>query len=60
MGHKDLETVGKAAHDLFDDFTTYSARVASESAAGGRHAYDLAECTGSQDFPGELPRYDSQ
>ncbi|MET7288598.1 hypothetical protein [Streptomyces sp. NPDC005573] len=35
--HKDLEAVGKAAHDLFDDFTTYSghARVASEAAAGG-------------------------
>ncbi|MFE1881587.1 hypothetical protein [Streptomyces diastatochromogenes] len=37
MGHKDLEAVGKAAHDLFNDFTTYSghARVASEAAAGG-------------------------
>ncbi|ARP71802.1 hypothetical protein LK07_20850 [Streptomyces pluripotens] len=37
VGHKDLEAVGKAAHDLFDDFTNYSghARVASESAAGG-------------------------
>ncbi|WP_030419608.1 hypothetical protein [Streptomyces sp. NRRL F-5065] len=37
VGHKDLEAVGKAAHDLFDDFTAYSghARVASEAAAGG-------------------------
>ena len=37
VGHKDLEAVGKAAHDLFDRFTTYSghARVASEAAAGG-------------------------
>ncbi|GAB1329187.1 hypothetical protein ACE1SV_35260 [Streptomyces sennicomposti] len=36
-GHKDLETVGKAAHDLFNHFTDYSghARVASEAAAGG-------------------------
>ncbi|MDX5568805.1 hypothetical protein PYK79_43510 [Streptomyces sp. ID05-04B] len=36
-GHRDLEAVGKAAHDLFQDFTTYSghARVASEAAAGG-------------------------
>lgn len=36
-GHKDLEEVGKAAHDLFDRFTTYSkhARVTSEAAAGG-------------------------
>ncbi|MGW1587086.1 hypothetical protein [Streptomyces sp. NPDC002386] len=35
--HKDLEAVGKAAHDLFDDFTTYSghARAASEAASGG-------------------------
>ncbi|MFF3504159.1 hypothetical protein [Streptomyces sp. NPDC003247] len=34
---KDLAAVGKAAHDLFDDFTTYSghARVASSAAAGG-------------------------
>jgi hypothetical protein len=34
---KDLAAVGKAAHDLFTDFTTYSghARVASEAAAGG-------------------------
>ncbi|MFI6037595.1 hypothetical protein ACIBBD_26150 [Streptomyces sp. NPDC051315] len=34
---KDLVAVGKAAHDLFDDFTTYSghARVASSAAAGG-------------------------
>ncbi|MGW1031929.1 hypothetical protein ACWD4Z_07000 [Streptomyces antibioticus] len=34
---KDLQAVGKAAHDLFEDFTTYSghARVASEAAAGG-------------------------
>lgn len=37
VGHKDLEEVGKAAHELFDHFTTYSghARVASEAAAGG-------------------------
>ena len=37
VGHKDLEQVGQAAHDLFDHFTTYSghARVASEAAAGG-------------------------
>lgn len=37
VGHKDLEAVGKAAHDLFVDFMTYSghARVASEAAAGG-------------------------
>ncbi|WP_306185877.1 MULTISPECIES: hypothetical protein [unclassified Streptomyces] len=37
VGHKDLEAVGKAAHELFDHFTTYSghARVASEAAAGG-------------------------
>ncbi|MBL1107259.1 hypothetical protein JK361_22080 [Streptomyces sp. 5-8] len=37
VGHKDLEAVGTAAHDLFNDFTTYSghARVASEAAAGG-------------------------
>ena len=37
VGHKDLEAVGKAAHELFDHFTTYSghARVASETAAGG-------------------------
>ncbi|WP_416977142.1 hypothetical protein [Streptomyces sp. T028] len=36
-GHQDLEAVGKAAHDLFEDFTTYSghARVASVAAAGG-------------------------
>jgi hypothetical protein len=36
-GHQDLEAVGKAAHDLFDDFTIYSghARVASAAAAGG-------------------------
>ncbi|MER5717734.1 hypothetical protein [Streptomyces sp. NPDC002132] len=36
-GQKDLEAVGKAAHDLFEDFTTYSghARVSSEAAAGG-------------------------
>ncbi|MGW5368169.1 hypothetical protein ACWER6_07630 [Streptomyces sp. NPDC004009] len=35
--HKDLEAVGKAAHDLFDDFTAYSghARAASEAASGG-------------------------
>ncbi|MFF0834376.1 MULTISPECIES: hypothetical protein [unclassified Streptomyces] len=35
--HKDLEAVGKAAHDLFNDFTTYSghARMASEAASGG-------------------------
>lgn len=35
-GHQDLEAVGKAAHDLFQDFTTCSghARVASEAAAG--------------------------
>ncbi|MFF3936375.1 hypothetical protein [Streptomyces phaeofaciens] len=34
---KDLQAVGTAAHDLFEDFTTYSghARVASEAAAGG-------------------------
>ncbi|MFJ4522903.1 hypothetical protein ACIP4Y_18440 [Streptomyces sp. NPDC088810] len=37
VGHKDLEEVGKAAHQLFDHFTTYSghARAASEAAAGG-------------------------
>ncbi|MHB9861159.1 hypothetical protein [Streptomyces sp. YIM S03343] len=37
VGHKDLEAVGRAAHDLFDHFTDYSghARVASEAAAGG-------------------------
>lgn len=37
VGHKDLEAVGKAAHDLFTDFTTYSGhvRVASEAAARG-------------------------
>ncbi|GGY72233.1 hypothetical protein GCM10010300_14420 [Streptomyces olivaceoviridis] len=37
VGHRDLEEVGKAAHELFDHFTTYSghARVASEAAAGG-------------------------
>ncbi|MFF4039457.1 hypothetical protein [Streptomyces sp. NPDC001816] len=37
VGHADLEAVGKAAHDLFNDFTAYSghARVASEAAAGG-------------------------
>ncbi|MFE1197609.1 hypothetical protein ACFW6E_33410 [Streptomyces olivaceoviridis] len=37
VGHRDLEEVGKAAHELFDRFTTYSghARVASEAAAGG-------------------------
>ncbi len=37
VGHKDLEEVGKAAHELFDHFTTYSghARAASEAAAGG-------------------------
>ncbi|MER6426885.1 hypothetical protein ACF1AB_13260 [Streptomyces sp. NPDC014846] len=37
VGHKDLEQVGQAAHDLFGHFTTYSghARVASEAAAGG-------------------------
>ncbi|MFE5214421.1 MULTISPECIES: hypothetical protein [Streptomyces] len=37
VGHKDLEQVGHAAHDLFGHFTTYSghARVASEAAAGG-------------------------
>ncbi|MFF8592649.1 hypothetical protein ACF061_14590 [Streptomyces sp. NPDC015220] len=37
VGHKDLEAVGKAAHDLFDHFMTYSghARVTSEAAAGG-------------------------
>ncbi|MFI2430661.1 hypothetical protein [Streptomyces sp. NPDC018693] len=36
-GQQDLEAVGRAAHDLFDDFSQYSshARVASESAAGG-------------------------
>ncbi|MFI1372994.1 hypothetical protein ACH4UY_13380 [Streptomyces longwoodensis] len=36
-GHADLESVGKAAHDLFEDFTAYSghARVASVAAAGG-------------------------
>ncbi|MFE9095592.1 hypothetical protein [Streptomyces sp. NPDC007264] len=36
-GHQDLEAVGKAAHDLFEDFTAYSghARVASAAAAGG-------------------------
>ncbi|MGW2720337.1 hypothetical protein [Streptomyces sp. NPDC001492] len=36
VGHKDLEAVGKAAHDLFEEFTRYSghARVASEAAAG--------------------------
>ncbi|MCD7440422.1 hypothetical protein K4B79_19620 [Streptomyces lincolnensis] len=35
--HADLEAVGKAAHDLFDDFQHHSghARVASVSAAGG-------------------------
>ncbi|QNP71059.1 hypothetical protein IAG44_17540 [Streptomyces roseirectus] len=33
----DLEAVGKAAHDLFDDFGVYSrhAQIASEAAAGG-------------------------
>jgi hypothetical protein len=37
VGHQDLVAVGKAAHDLFDHFTTYSghARAASEAAAGG-------------------------
>ncbi|WCN03591.1 hypothetical protein [Streptomyces sp. M92] len=37
VGHKDLEAVGKAAHELFDDFTRYSdhARAASEVAASG-------------------------
>ncbi|MFE7277468.1 hypothetical protein [Streptomyces sp. NPDC057623] len=37
VGHADLEAVGKAAHALFEDFTTYSghARVASTAAAGG-------------------------
>ncbi|MEV5309984.1 hypothetical protein [Streptomyces sp. NPDC052610] len=37
VGNQDLEAVGKAARDLFNDFTTYSghARVASERAAGG-------------------------
>ncbi|MFF9408765.1 hypothetical protein ACF1B0_25050 [Streptomyces anandii] len=37
VGHKDLEAVGKAAHDLFDHLTAYSGhvRVASEAAAGG-------------------------
>lgn len=36
-GQEDLEAVGKAAHDLFDDFTNWSghARAASEAAAGG-------------------------
>ncbi|MFF8973216.1 hypothetical protein [Streptomyces sp. NPDC014995] len=36
-GQKDLQAVGKAAHDLFEDFTIYSghARVASTAAAGG-------------------------
>ncbi|WP_432159171.1 hypothetical protein [Streptomyces sp. bgisy153] len=40
----DLEAVGKAAHDLFEDFTTYSghARVASEAAAGGLTAEGFA------------------
>ncbi|MEX3100551.1 MULTISPECIES: hypothetical protein [unclassified Streptomyces] len=35
--HADLEAVGKAAHELFDDFHVYSghAQVASEAAAGG-------------------------
>ncbi|MEV5337915.1 hypothetical protein AB0K93_05430 [Streptomyces sp. NPDC052676] len=37
VGNQDLEAVGKAARDLFNDFTTYSghARVGSEAAAGG-------------------------
>ncbi|MFK4117628.1 hypothetical protein [Streptomyces longwoodensis] len=36
-GYADLESVGKAAHDLFEDFTAYSghARAASVAAAGG-------------------------
>jgi hypothetical protein len=36
-GHQDLEAVGKAAHDLFQSFTTFSghARVTSAAAAGG-------------------------
>lgn len=36
-GQKDLEEVGKAAHELFDRFTSYSrhARAASEAAASG-------------------------
>ncbi|MEU3278090.1 hypothetical protein [Streptomyces antibioticus] len=36
-GQKDLQSVGRAAHDLFEDFTTYSghARVATTAAAGG-------------------------
>jgi hypothetical protein len=37
VSHADLEAVGKAAHALFEDFTTYSGhvRVASAAAAGG-------------------------
>nr|WP_202469499.1 hypothetical protein [Streptomyces sp. SID2888] len=37
VGHKDLEAVGKAAHELFDHFVDYSghACTASEAAAGG-------------------------
>lgn len=37
VGQTDLEAVGKAAHNLFDDFTSHSghARVSSEAAAGG-------------------------
>nr|BFD84358.1 hypothetical protein StreXyl84_37590 [Streptomyces sp. Xyl84] len=37
VGHADLQAVGRAAHDLFDDFTTCSghARPASEAAASG-------------------------
>ncbi|WP_437064873.1 hypothetical protein [Streptomyces sp. enrichment culture] len=37
VSNQGLEAVGKAARDLFNDFTTYSghARVASEKAAGG-------------------------
>ncbi|MFD0317386.1 hypothetical protein [Streptomyces flavalbus] len=43
-GQKDLAAVGKAAHDLFEDFHAYSghARVATEAAAGGLRAEGFA------------------
>jgi hypothetical protein len=43
-GQQDLEAVGKAAHELFDDFTQYNghARGTSEAAAGGLKADGFA------------------
>ncbi|MFH8772179.1 MULTISPECIES: hypothetical protein [unclassified Streptomyces] len=47
-GHQDLEAVGKAAHDLFNDFTTYSghASVAFEAAAATGVTDDPETITG--------------